>query len=143
MTLVTAHHAAPTTCTPRDKQTQFSERNKDKRKTKRNYPGFQFNHRQVNDSSQSNQGIDHLIFQSPPWWVHWQQKHKVWSLNPRPHEAQLEDQKPTKSSRRSSRRRKTAKANKRYEKWQSQPKWQRRGKKSSEEQEKLKTKTKA
>jgi hypothetical protein len=49
-------------------------------------------------------------------------KHKVWSLNPRPHEAQLEDQKPTKSSRRSSRRRKTAKANKMHEKRQNHEK---------------------
>jgi hypothetical protein len=32
--LVTARHAVPTTCTPQDKQTQFSKRNKDKRKTK-------------------------------------------------------------------------------------------------------------
>jgi hypothetical protein len=32
-----------------------------------------------------------LVSQSPPWWVHSQQKHKVWSSNPRPHEAQLED----------------------------------------------------
>jgi hypothetical protein len=49
--------------------------------------------RQVNDSSQSNQGTDHLVSQSPPWWVHWQQKHKVGSSNPKPHEAQLEDPK--------------------------------------------------
>jgi hypothetical protein len=33
----------------------------DKRKTKQNYPGFKFKLRQVNDSSQSNQGIDHLV----------------------------------------------------------------------------------
>jgi hypothetical protein len=38
----------------------------------------------------------------------------------------------------SSTRRKTAKANKRQEKRQGQVKWQRRAKKSSEEQEKLK-----
>jgi hypothetical protein len=43
----------------------------------------------------------------------------------------------------SSRRRRTAKINKRYEKRQSQVKWQRRAKKSSEEQERLKTKAKA
>jgi hypothetical protein len=40
--------------------------------TKQNYPGFKFKHRQVNDSSQSNQETDHLVSQSPPWWVHWQ-----------------------------------------------------------------------
>jgi hypothetical protein len=34
MILVDAHHAAPATCTPRDKQTRFSKRNKGKRKTK-------------------------------------------------------------------------------------------------------------
>jgi hypothetical protein len=39
-------------------------------------------------------------------------KHKVWSLNPKPHEAQLEDQKAKKSSRRSSRKRKNCKSNK-------------------------------
>jgi hypothetical protein len=38
MILIAARHTAPTTCTPRDKQTRFSERNKDKRKTKQNVP---------------------------------------------------------------------------------------------------------
>jgi hypothetical protein len=41
------------------------------------------------------------------------------------------------------RRRKTAKANKKQEKRQSQVKWQERAKKSSEDQEKLKINTKA
>jgi hypothetical protein len=59
--LIVTCHTAPATCTPRDKQTRFSERNKDKRKIKRNYPGFEFKLRQVNDSSQSNQGTDHLV----------------------------------------------------------------------------------
>jgi hypothetical protein len=40
-------------------------------------------------------------------------------LNSRLNEAQLEDQKPKKSSRMSSRRRKNHKANKRHEKWQT------------------------
>jgi hypothetical protein len=93
MVLITARHAVPATCTPWDKQMRFSKQNKEKRKIKQNYPGFEFKPRQVNDSSQSNQGIDDLVSQSPPWWVHWQQKHKIWSLNPRPHEAQLEDPK--------------------------------------------------
>jgi hypothetical protein len=35
-------HAAPATCTPRNKQMWFSKPNKDKRKTKWNYPGFEF-----------------------------------------------------------------------------------------------------
>jgi hypothetical protein len=61
--LVAAHHAAPATCTPRDKQTQFSKRNKGKRKTKQNYPRFKFKLRQVNDSSHSNQRTDHLVSQ--------------------------------------------------------------------------------
>jgi hypothetical protein len=61
--LVAACHAAPTTCTPRDKQTRFSKRNKGKRKPKQNYPGFEFKPRHVNDSSQSNQEMDHLVSQ--------------------------------------------------------------------------------
>jgi hypothetical protein len=39
-------------------------------KIKWNCPGFKFKPRQVNDSSQSNQGTDHLVSLSPPWWVH-------------------------------------------------------------------------
>jgi hypothetical protein len=34
-----------------------------KRKTKQNYPGFEFKPRQVNDSSQSSQGTAHLVSQ--------------------------------------------------------------------------------
>jgi hypothetical protein len=59
--LIVARHAALATCTPRDKQTRLSKRNKDKRKTKRNYPEFEFKHHQVNDSSQLKQGTDHLV----------------------------------------------------------------------------------
>jgi hypothetical protein len=55
--LVTARHAAPATCTPRDKHTQFSERNQGKRKTKQNYPRFEFKPRRVNDSSQSTKEL--------------------------------------------------------------------------------------
>jgi hypothetical protein len=44
----------------------FSKQNKDKRKTKQNYPRFEFKPRQGNDSSQSNQGTDHLVSKSPP-----------------------------------------------------------------------------
>jgi hypothetical protein len=47
-----------------------------------------------------NQGRNHLVSQSPPWWVHWQlQVHKVWILNWRPIEAQLNDHKPKTSSK--------------------------------------------
>jgi hypothetical protein len=49
-------------------------------------------------------------------------KHKIWSLNPRPHESQLEDQKARKSSRISSRRKKNRKNNKRHEKRQTKEK---------------------
>jgi hypothetical protein len=35
--------------------------NETKVKEKQNYPGFEFKSRQVNDSSQSNQGTDHLV----------------------------------------------------------------------------------
>jgi hypothetical protein len=37
--------------------------NKTKIKEKQNCPGFKFNPRQVNDSSQSNKGTDHLVSQ--------------------------------------------------------------------------------
>jgi hypothetical protein len=41
-------------------------------------------------------------------------KHKICISNARPHEAQLEDQKPIKSSKISSRKRKSCKTNKRH-----------------------------
>jgi hypothetical protein len=63
------------------------------KKNKQNCHRFEFKPRHVNDSSQSNQETDHLVSQSPPWWVHWQQKHKVLNSSLRPHEAQLEDPK--------------------------------------------------
>jgi hypothetical protein len=47
-------------------------------------------------------------------------------LNPRPHEAQLEEQKTKKSSKRSFRTRENRNANKRHKKQQTKPKWQRR-----------------
>jgi hypothetical protein len=61
MVLIAACHTAPATCTQQDKQTRFSKQNKDKRKIKQNYRRFEFKPRQVNDSSQSNQGTDHLV----------------------------------------------------------------------------------
>jgi hypothetical protein len=61
MVLIAVCHAAPATYTPQDKQTRFSKRKKGKRKRKQNYPGFKFKARQVNDSSQSNQGTNHLV----------------------------------------------------------------------------------
>jgi hypothetical protein len=41
----------------------LSKRNKGKRKIKQKYPEFEFKPQQVNDSSQSNQGTDHLFSQ--------------------------------------------------------------------------------
>jgi hypothetical protein len=55
------------------------------------------------------------------------QRYKVWISNPRPYEAQLEDQKPKKNSRRSSRRRKNYKSNK----WQEKQQIKDKAKKSS------------
>jgi hypothetical protein len=46
-------------------------------------------------------------------------KHKVWSLNPRPPEAQLEDQKSQEKIKKSSRRGKSHKTNERHEKRQT------------------------
>jgi hypothetical protein len=62
--LVVARHAAPVTCTPWDKQVRFSKQNKGKRKTKQNCIGFEFKPHQVNNSSQSNQGTNHLVSQA-------------------------------------------------------------------------------
>jgi hypothetical protein len=64
-------------------------------------------------------------------------------LNPRSHEAQLEDPKSQERLKRSSRRRKIAKANESHEKRQSQAKWQRRVRKSSKTTQNLKINTKA
>jgi hypothetical protein len=66
-------------------------------------------------------------------------------LNPRPHEAQLKDQKVKKSSRSSSRRRKKMQGQQKTRKSVNQAKWQRKAKISSKlkqnEQEKLKLKS--
>jgi hypothetical protein len=83
----------------------------------RKYPRFKFKHHHVNDSSQLNQETDHLVYLLLGEYID-NKKHKVWILNPKPHEAHLEDQEP-KSLRRSSRRRKNRKGNKRHEKWQA------------------------
>jgi hypothetical protein len=56
-------------------------------------------------------------------------KHKVWSLNPKPHESLLEDEKTKKWSRMWSRRRKNRSPTK-ARKVANQAKWQRRAKKS-------------
>jgi hypothetical protein len=60
---VAARHVAPDSCTPRDKQTRFSERTrgKEKQKQKQKHLGFEFKPCHVNDSSQSNQVTVHLV----------------------------------------------------------------------------------
>jgi hypothetical protein len=91
MILVAAHDAAPVSCTPRVKQVRFSTWTKIKVKPPK-LPGFKFKPKRVDYSSQSNQGTDHLISQSPPWWVHWQHKstkfefriQDTWSTTRRP-----------------------------------------------------------
>jgi hypothetical protein len=80
-------------------------------------PEFKFKPRQVNYSSQSEKGSEHLVSQSPAWWVHWQQKAQGLNFKSKTHEAQLEDQKAKEWSRRSSRRRANHKASKWHEMW--------------------------
>jgi hypothetical protein len=117
MILVTAHHVTPVTYTPQDKQTRFSTCTKIKVKTTEMS--------QIRIQTIACQWLitiklryDHLVSQSPPWWVHWQEKHIV-----RPHKAQLEDQKPMKSSRESCSRRKSCKTSRRHEKRQTKLNW--------------------
>jgi hypothetical protein len=81
-------------------------------------PRIEFKSRQVNYSSQLNQCTNDLVSQSPPWWVHWQQKAQSLNFESKTHEAQLQEQKSKESLRRSSRRRKHRKASKRHEKRQ-------------------------
>jgi hypothetical protein len=104
------------------------------------YLGFEFKHRQVNDSSQSNQETNHLISQSSPWWVYWQQKaqslkfkYKIpWSIARRP--------KVNKSSKRPSRRRKSRETNKRHKNRLTKETSKEKLKQTQNEQEKLKLK---
>jgi hypothetical protein len=119
MILVAAHHAAPVSCTPQEKQVRFSTWTKIKVKPPK-LPGFKFKPKRVDYSSQIKPRYWPLDFSiSPLMSTLTTQRNKVWISNPRPHEAQLEDQKAKKSSRRSSRRRKNHKANKRHEKRQT------------------------
>jgi hypothetical protein len=72
---------------------------------------FKFKWRQVNYSSEIKPRTTWFL-NLPLTSTLTTQRHKVSISNPRPHKAQLEDQKPMKSSRMSSRRRKTLKTNK-------------------------------
>jgi hypothetical protein len=53
-----AHHETSKRDSPNE--TKVKEK-----QTKQNYPEFEFKPRQVNDSSQSNQGTDHLVSHEP------------------------------------------------------------------------------
>jgi hypothetical protein len=69
--IIIARHDAPTTCTPRQKQTRFSNETRIKVKQPK-CPGFKFKPLQVNDSSQLNQGTDHLVSQFlTSFWLLW------------------------------------------------------------------------
>jgi hypothetical protein len=61
--LITAHHAAPVPAHHETSKHDSPNKTKVKEKIKQNYPGFEFKSRQVNDSSQSKQEIDHLVSQ--------------------------------------------------------------------------------
>jgi hypothetical protein len=135
--LVAAGHTAHATYTPRDKQTRFSKWNKDKGKTNKivqnsnsNLVKSMTHHNQTKELTTwfLNLPLDESIDNK---------RHEVWSSNLIPHEAQLEDQKPTESSRRSSRKSKTTKVNKIHEKQQNNEK----SKKTSKPKQKLKINT--
>jgi hypothetical protein len=53
--LPAAHHET-------NKRDSPSETKVKEKQNKSNYPGFKFNPRQVNDLSQSNQKMNHLVF---------------------------------------------------------------------------------
>jgi hypothetical protein len=107
MILITARHATPAYHVT--SKHDFPNETKIKVKQPK-CPGFKFKPCQVNDSSQSNQGTDHLVSQSPPWWVYWQQKEQSlkfksktpWSIARRSkkwrkaQEGHLEEEKATK-----------------------------------------------
>jgi hypothetical protein len=99
--LIAACHVASTTYTSQDKQTCFCTLNDSIWVSSTEMCQIQIQTR----TSQLlithiNQGTNHLVSQSPPWWVHWQlQVHKVWISNPRQIEAQLNDHKPKTSSK--------------------------------------------
>jgi hypothetical protein len=54
-------HAMPHLPPPHHETSKHDSPNETKIKEKQNCLGFEFKHRQVNDSSQSNQGTDHLV----------------------------------------------------------------------------------
>jgi hypothetical protein len=124
--LVAARHATHVTYTSWDKQTRFSTQTNRGRTIKISW--IQNQTMDINYSSRIKPRYSPLGFSiSPLMSTLTTQKHKVWILNPRPHDTQLEDHKPKKSSRRSSRRRKKHKANK----WHKKPQTKEKAKKSS------------
>jgi hypothetical protein len=84
--LVATCHVAFTTYTSQDKQTRFSIPNiliwvssTEMRKIQIQSRTSQLLITHI------DQGTNHLVSQSPPWWVHWQlQLRKVWISNSRP-----------------------------------------------------------
>jgi hypothetical protein len=94
---VADRHATAATWTLWDKQTRFSTWYKDKSKTIETVPDSNWNltksmthHNQIKERTTwfLNLPLDEFIDN---------EKHKVWSLNPRHHEAQLEDKKSGKA----------------------------------------------
>jgi hypothetical protein len=78
----------------------------------------------------SNQGIDHLVSQSPPWWVHWQQKAQ--SLNLKFKIPWSTAKRPKANEKRKNVIKKEKPQNQQNaQKTTNQAKWQRRGKKNS------------
>jgi hypothetical protein len=59
MVLVAARHVVPDTCTPEASKHDFSNETKIKEKQNKTIPDLNSN--LTNDSSQSNQGTEHLI----------------------------------------------------------------------------------
>jgi hypothetical protein len=60
-------------------------------------PAFKFKPQLVNDSSHQTKELTTWFLNLPLDESIDNKRHKIWSSNPRPHEAQLEDQKPRKA----------------------------------------------
>jgi hypothetical protein len=120
--LVIDRHVAFATYTSRDKQTRFSTPNNWIYVSSTEMCRIQI---QTKTShlliTHINQGTNHIVSQSIPWWVHWQlQVHKLWILNSRPIEAQLNDHKPKTNSKMVISNKRTAKT----KNWQEGGNWQ-------------------
>jgi hypothetical protein len=130
MILIATRHAGPTTCKPRDKQTRFSTWNKDKGSLTTKMSQIQI------QIMACHWIITYQTKVLTTWFLNLpldesidNKKHKVWSLNPKPHEAHLEEQKARNAQECHLEERKIRKANK-STKTTNQEKWQRRAKKN-------------